>query len=90
MTNLDRILTEALDLEKRILYINLMKLPQVLEISPPLIFGVRKLLRVGLSVRDHERRKCKAQVLGQENIVQKLQAYLVLLNSEGSMLAALR
>jgi hypothetical protein len=78
--NVDRIPIEVLDLVRRILYISLMKLHQALEIFQLLIFGLQKLLKAGLLVRDQERRKLKNQVLDQVNTVQNQQAYLALLN----------
>lgn len=88
--NLDRILIEVLDLAKRILYISLMKQHQVPETFQLLIFGTQNLLKVGLLVKDQERRKFKNQMLDQVNIVQNLQAYLALLNFEESTLVAQR
>ena len=67
-----------------------MKQHQVPEIFQLLIFGTQNLLKVGLLVKDQERRKFKNQMLDQVNIVQNLQAYLALLNFEESTLVAQR
>ena len=88
--NLDRIPIEVLDLVRRILYINSMKLLQVLEIFQLPIFGLQKHLKVGLLVKDLERRKFKNLALDQVNIVQNQQEYLALLNFEESTLVAQR
>lgn len=88
--NLDKILIEDSDLEKRILYISLMKLRLVLETFQLLIFGPQIRLRVGLLAKDQERRKFKSLMSDQVNIVQNQQAYLALLSYEESMLAAQR
>ena len=67
-----------------------MKQHQVPETFQLLIFGPQNLLKVGLLVKDQERRKFKNQMLDQVNIVQNLQAYLALLNFEESTLVAQR
>ena len=56
---------------KKILYINLMKLPQALEIFQPQIYGVQRLARAGHSVKVQERKSFKNQALGQDNTVQR-------------------